>query len=590
MNNKNSLFGLFRRIWFHLSKRRRVQLCVLLGLMIMASIAEVMSISSILPFLGVLTNPDQVFNNPKAQVAIKIFDIKKPSDLLFPLTLIFSCAALISGALRLTFLWAQTRLSFAVGADFSINIYNRTLYQDYAVHLSRNSSEVISGISTKANGVIFQALMPTLTIFSSLMTLGMILVVLFFISPSVTIYSIVGFGIIYAIVIGGTKKQLAYNSAQINKGSNLVIKLLQEGLGSIRDILLDGNQEFYSNNYNKAVQNLRKSQAQVFMFGATPRFGIETLGMVLIAILSYNLAVRPQGVITAIPILGAFALGAQRLLPILQQSYSGWTSIKGGEASLRDTLDLLDQPLPVFFGKVNPLPMAFNKSIALSNISFRYSELAPYVLKNITLEIQKGSRVGFIGATGSGKSTILDIIMGLLKTTEGVIKIDGVELSPQNIRSWQLNISHVPQTIFLADSTIAENIAFGVPPEEINFEKLLDCSKRAQIAETIDSWEYGYRTVVGERGVRLSGGQRQRIGIARALYKNTNLIIFDEATSALDNLTEGDVMEAIDNLGKDLTILIVAHRLTTLKNCNVIVELDGGFIKRIGPYSEIIGK
>jgi ATP-binding cassette subfamily B protein len=315
---------------------------------------------------------------------------------------------------------------------------------------------------------------------------------------------------------------------------------------------------------------------------------MEALGMLLIAALAYALAQGADGISKAIPILGALALGAQRLLPVLQQAYGAWTSIQGSHASLQDTLELLDQPLPHYADQPEVLAMPFQRSIALNLLSFRYSSETPLVLNKININIAKGSRVGFVGTTGSGKSTLLDIVMGLLTPCEGVLEIDGQAVTIGNQRAWQAHIAHVPQAIFLADSTIEENIAFGVPKIEINHERVIQAARQAQIAEIVESWPKKYQTFVGERGIRLSGGQRQRIGIARALYKQADVIIFDEATSALDNETEQAVMQAIEGLSEYLTILIIAHRVTTLKNCTQIIELAKGGIARTGTYQDIV--
>jgi len=235
-------------------------------------------------------------------------------------------------------------------------------------------------------------------------------------------------------------------------------------------------------------------------------------------------------------------------------------------------------------------PIPFQNKITFTNLSFRYTPQTPLVLKNVDLTIKKAITIGFIGITGSGKTTMLDIIMGLLSPTSGTLEIDGQAITTCNNRAWQAHIAHVPQTIFLADSTIEENIAFGVPSNKINHNRVKQAAEQAQIADIIETWPKKYQTFVGERGIRLSGGQRQRIGIARDLYKQADVIIFDEATSALDNETEQAVMQAIESLSNDLTILIIAHRLTTLKNCEQIVELGDGGIKRIGSYQDIVTK
>ncbi len=556
--------------------------------MIAASFAEIISIGAVLPFLAVLTAPDRIFQLPAAQPLIRAAGMTNASQLLFPLTITFGIAALLSGAMRLILLWASTRLSFATGADLSISIYRRTLYQPYAVHVARNSSEVINGISTKANGVIYSIIVPALTLISSSIMLTTILLALLSIDPIIALAAFAGFGLIYAGIIRLTQNQQLMNSQCIARESTQVIKSLQEGLGGIRDVLIDGSQGAYCKIYSNADLPLRKAQGNSTFIAQSPRFGIEALGMMLIAILAYLLAKQPDGIAKAIPVLGALALGAQRLLPVLQSAYSSWSGIQGGEVSLCDTLELLDQPMPDYVDQPPAQPHLFHQQINVNNLSFRYTGQTPMVLNNLSLSITKGSRIGFIGVTGSGKSTLLDIIMGLLQPTAGDIEIDSQPLTAANNRAWQAHIAHVPQSIFLADSTIEENIAFGVPKVKIDHNRVKQAARQAQMADIIESWPKNYQTCVGERGIRLSGGQRQRIGIARALYKQADVIIFDEATSALDNETEQAVMQAIESLGNELTILIIAHRLTTLKNCTLIVELADGGIKRTGTYQEII--
>lgn len=580
---------LLKRLWSHISPRRRGQFGLLLGLMVFASFIEIISISAVLPFLGVLTSPDHVFAHPAAQPFIRSLELTKPAQLLLPITITFGLAALMAGAMRLVLLWVSIRLSFATGADLSINVYRRTLYQPYAVHCERNSSEVINGISGKTGWVI-NIITMLLTLVSSVAMLIAILIALFYIDAFIALVAFGGFGLIYVGIICMTRTRLLNNGECIAHESTQVLKSLQEGLGGIRDVLIDGSQSTYSQIYRNADLPLRRAQGNNAFIIASPRYGMEALGMLLISGIAFLIAQQPDGISKAIPILGALALGAQRLLPVMQQVYSAWTGIRGGQASLQDALELLDQPLPDFADQPAPKSMPFKSTITLNKIEFRYTPQASYVLKGIDLSILKGSRVGFIGATGSGKSTLLDIVMGLLHPTNGSIEIDNQEVTKVNQRAWQMHIAHVPQAIFLADSTIAENIAFGVPKDQINYYRVQQAAQQAKIAETIEGWPNQYQTLVGERGIRLSGGQRQRIGIARALYKQADVIIFDEATSALDNETELAVMQAIEGLSKDLTLLIIAHRLTTLKNCTQIVELGSGGINRMGSYEEIVNQ
>lgn len=556
--------------------------------MIFGSFSEIASIGLVLPFLTALTAPDRVFGHALAQPLIYALSLTEPKQLLLPITVAFVVGTLFAALIRWILLWSQTKVGHSIGADLSSSIYRRTLFQPYSVHASRNSSDVIAGVATKANGVVLLIIVPLLGILSAMLMLISILLALLAVEPVIAIAAFGGFGVIYAVIISISRAALARDSRRISHESNMVVKAVQEGLGGIRDVLIDGTQSVYCDIYRNADLPLRRATANIAIIGASPRYAIEALGMVLIAVLAYYMANRPAGIAGAIPVLGALALGAQRLLPLLQQAYAGWTSVRGGQASLNDTLDMLDQPLPDYADAPKTAPMAFTQRIALHGLAFRYASQTPWVLRGLDLEIPKGCRVGFIGTTGSGKSTLLDIIMGLLQPTEGEITIDGVRVTPQNHRSWQAHIAHVPQSIFLSDSTLAENIAFGVPKKKIDQNRMRLAARQAQISDVIESWQMQYETAVGERGVRLSGGQRQRVGIARALYKRADVIVFDEATSALDGETERGVMEAIEKLSMELTVLIVAHRLTTLKGCTHVVELADGKIKRVGTYQEII--
>jgi ABC-type multidrug transport system fused ATPase/permease subunit len=415
-----------------------------------------------------------------------------------------------------------------------------------------------------------------------------ILIALLTIEPVIALVAFGGFGLIYVFIIRLTRKRLLADSQCVARESVQVIKSLQEGLGGIRDVLIDGSQATYCQIYRNADLPLRRAQGNTAFISGSPRYAMEALGMLLISVLAYTLAQQTDGIAKAIPILGALALGAQRLLPVLQQAYGSWTGIQSGQASLQDTLELLVQPLPDHVDKSATQALPFKRAIILKQLGFRYSPQTPYVLKQLDLTIAKGSRVGFIGTTGSGKSTLLDIVMGLLQPTDGSLEVDGQAVTSANNRAWYAHIAHVPQAIFLADNSIEENIAFGVPKDQIDNQRVREVARQAQIADSIETWPKQYQTLVGERGIRLSGGQRQRIGIARALYKQADVIIFDEATSALDNETEQAVMQAIEGLSNELTLLIIAHRISTLKNCTQIVELGEGGIKHAGSYQGIV--
>jgi len=580
------MFEQIKKLWGHLPKRRHKQFLLLLLLMLFTSLIEIVSLGTVLPFLGILTSPNEVYGHEYVKPFIVLFDIERPDDLIFPLTLLFVTAAVAAGVARATLLYVMTRFSFAAGADMSINIYRRTLYQDYEVHVKRSSSEIINGVITKTNTVVGGVFSSSLVLLNSSILIVAIITTLLSINVLIAMSAFIGFGSVYWVVIRYTRRQINENSKSIANKSTLMIKALQEGLGGIRDILIDGNQQFYCKLYRNADGVFRRASAHNVFIGGSPKFLMETVGMVLIATIAYVMSQKEGGLVADLPLLGVLALGAQRLLPALQQAYKSYSGIKGAQYSFDDVLNLLDQPLPKYANKPRAELMPFDNNIHLKNISYRYTEESKMVLDNINLKINKGERIGVIGKTGSGKSTLLDLFMGLLTPSKGAMYVDGEIINQENCRSWQGHIAHVPQNIYLADASIEENIAFGVPYQSIDHELVKKVAREARLFELIEGWRNKFKTHVGENGVRLSGGQRQRIGIARALYKKANVLIFDEATSALDNETELSVMEEIERLGKNMTILIIAHRVTTLRFCDKVVEVskDGISIKK---YDEL---
>jgi ABC-type multidrug transport system fused ATPase/permease subunit len=580
--------ALLSRLWHHLGLRRRRQVFLIVAFMFVAALAEVVSLGSVLPFVGILAAPEIVWKNPMFVQAARFAGIFNPAGLVLPLTIVFVTTALFAGAIRVLLVRINTTFTFAAGADLSMEVYRRTLYQPYKVHLVRSSSEVISGITNKVGGTVLGVLLPALTLLSSGVLLLALMAALIVINPAVAMITTVGFGGGYALITWVSRRRLRQNSQRIAREQTQLIKALQEGLGGIRDVLLDGTQPVYCEIYGRADQSLRQALGDNVFIQQSPRFAIEALGMVLIAALAYGLSRQPGGVSTALPVLAALAVGAQRMLPALQQGFSAWAAIAGSHASLADTVELLDQPLPEEASQPAAEPLPFRKSIRFDAMRFRYNADGPWVLDGFDLRIRKGDRVGFVGSTGSGKSTALDLLMGLLTPCEGRLLVDEEPISGPRVRAWQRTIAHVPQSIYLSDGTLAENIAFGVPAEKIDLARVRNAAHQAQIADFIESRREGYDALVGERGIRLSGGQRQRIGIARALYKQASVLILDEATSALDNATERSVMDAIGGLDRNLTVLLIAHRLSTVRRCDSIVEFAQGRVKAQGSYDLLI--
>ena len=554
--------------------------------MLISGFAEVVSLGAVLPFLGILTAPEQVFKYPIVASMAQALGVESADQMVLPLTVAFVMAAFMAGGIRLLLMWINIRFSNACGADFSIEVYRRTLYQPYRVHVARNSSELLSGINKVS--VAQAVLQSSLMLVTSVVLIVSIMCALLAVNAEVAMVAVIGFGISYGLIIKFSRWRFERNSNCIARESTNMIKALQEGMGGIRDVLLDGTQALYCNIYSKSLMPALRAQASSQFMAASPRYIMEAFGMGLIAALAYSLSTQSGGMVSAMPVLGALALGAQRMLPAIQQLYAGWASITSTQASLDDALQLLDQPLPVDVSQIEPEPLLFEHAIRFDGVQFRYGDDGPWVLDSLDLSIPKGSRVGFVGSTGSGKSTTLDLLMGLLDPVHGKIMVDGMPITGRHRRAWQKTIAHVPQSIYLADTTLAENIAFGVPHKDIDSERVAQAAHEAQIGGFIEGLSEGYQSRVGERGVRLSGGQRQRIGIARALYKRASVLVFDEATSALDNATEQAVMGSIGNFNKGLTILLVAHRLTTVRHCDMIVEMEQGRVVACGTYDDLL--
>ncbi len=571
------IFTLLVGLWSHIPKKRKKQSVMLITLSILVSLTEIISIGSILPFLAALLNPEKIFSNQHAQFFIEKIGIRSSTELLLPLTISFVIIAIIAGGLRILLIWSTTNLSFAIGADLGYAMYKNTLYQEYSVHKEKNSSQLIDAIQNKNSTVIYLVLMPALNLMSTFILMLMVVAVLFFINPFISLIIFVTFGSIYGIVIVSARQRLINYSQQISIKSVEILKTLQEGFGSIRDILLNANQSFYLRIFQKADLQLRKAQASSTYIGVFPRNIMEILGIATLSVFAYFVSKSTNGIAEAIPLLGVAALGAQRLLPVLQQAYNAWTNIKVGKDSLVRVLEMLEEPISLTTKVSVEMPIInFENKIELKNICFRYDDESPLILNGVNLEIPKGSRLGIMGKTGGGKSTFLDILMGLLHPVNGSLSVDRMVIDKYNKASWQKRIAHVPQSIFLTDGSIAENIAFGVPSEKIDYRRIHEVVSQAQLLTFVNGLEKKLETRVGERGVKLSGGQKQRIGIARALYKSADIFIFDEATSALDSSTELAVMDSIKSFGPNLTILIISHRLSTLEICDEIYELDKG--------------
>ncbi|MEO5577970.1 MAG: ABC transporter ATP-binding protein [Sphingomicrobium sp.] len=565
-----------RALYRTLSPRRRYQAWGTIALMLVGALAEVVSVGSILPFLAVLTNPTRLGSIP--WVGGLLGALPPGTNLVAITALAFIGLFIISGLIRLALAWVSQSLAFDIAYDLSVTAFAKLIRQPYPYYVERHSGEALSQFE-KLHSISFSILLSGVQALISSVVAALLIALLIAVNPMVALISaglLIGTYLLISIAV---QPILRRNSGIASNSATLRIKRVQEALGGIRDILLDRSQPAFERAFEQSANRFRRVASANAFISQSPRILIEMLGMAMIGAYAWSLAGSSGGLTAAIPMLGAFALGAQRLLPLLQQSYTGWSNFIGNRAMIIEVVDLLSLE-----DRTPPEPPAgttiFSQSIAFDRVGFAYP-VGGKVLHDISFTIAKGERIGIAGTTGSGKSTLMDLLLGLLEPQDGAILIDGRPLDHASRAGWQSEIAHVPQAIYLADDSLAANIAFGVAEADVDMARIKAAAALAGIGDFIAGLPDGYSTSTGERGIRLSGGQRQRIGIARALYKRASVLVFDEATSALDTRTEEGVMASVAALGKDITIVMIAHRLTTLKDCDRIIHLEHGRIERV---------
>ena len=585
--NSISLFFLLNSLWEKIKPKRRRRMFLLVGITIISSFSEIISLSSLIPFLSLLTKPEYLLENKFSKFFLFNFKGIDSFSLLMVITLILILSAFLSSFLKIYTQWEIRNLSADIGSDLSEDVFKSYIYRPYESIIMIESSNIIATLTADITELINSAITPFLSITSSLLISSSIIFTLFFIDGITTLVIFILLLIVYFIshIITGSKLQkIGFRRVTLRTE---LIKNLQESIGSIRDITLDNNQVFYGNIHNKLDRPLRKLSARMVILSLLPKSIIDPVGISIIAL--SGLFFSRNGVINdALPYLGALALGAQKITPQVQIIYQSWASLKGAKTVLMKVVDLLNNQIPDVKILKGIKPINLKKNIKFQNVSFKYKPNSKRILSNFNLEIKKGERVGIVGKTGSGKSTFIDLFMGLLLPSSGSIFIDEKELINSNysslITSWRLSIAHVPQNIFLLNATFAENIALGVPLNKIDFKRVKKAADQACISNFIMQTKNGFLTKTGERGINLSGGQRQRIGIARALYKEAKILVFDEATSALDNETEEAIINSLDAMDKNITLLFIAHRYSSLGNCDRIVEIKNGRVGYEGSF------
>ena len=580
-----------KKLIYILTPSERREALLLLVMILLMAFLDMLGVASIMPFITVLANPEIIETNSLLKnvfVASKMFGIETEQQFIFILGIAVFALLVFSLAFKALTIYSQIRFSAMREYSIGKRLVEGFLNQPYSWFLNRHSADLGKTILSEVSLVISHGLKPIMNLITYSAIAIMIIILLVLVDPKLSL--IVGFilGSAYGLIYKLTRSFLKRIGSERMKANEERFTTITEAFGAAKEIKVGGLEQIFTKRFSKPAKLSAQHASSAQLISNLPKFFLEAVafgGMVLMVL---YLMSRSGTFVSALPIISLYAFAGYRLMPAIQQIYVSLSQLR----YIGSSLDSLYQDL-INMKSINSnykdTDLSLNKSISLNQINYYYPNSSRKALKNIKLNIPARTTVGFVGSTGSGKTTLIDVILGLYEAQQGTLEVDGEVVKEHNRRSWQRCIGYVPQQIFLADDTVEANIAFGTEYKDIDYDKVERVAKIANLHEfVINELPSKYKTTIGERGIRLSGGQRQRIGIARALYHNPQVLILDEATSALDNLTEQAVMEAVYNLGKNITIILVAHRLSTVKKCDTIFLLEKGELKGQGKFEELI--
>jgi ATP-binding cassette, subfamily B, bacterial PglK len=570
-----------KKILFILTPRERKHASLLLIMILIMALLDTIGVASILPFMAVLTNPEIIETNiiiNKMFQASSIFQIENHQQFIFALGILVFVLLVVSLTFKALTAYAQTR--FGLMREYSIGkrLIEDYLKQPYDWFLSRHSANLGKTILSEVSMVIGNGIIPLMELISKSVIVISLIVLLIITDPKLALMVGFSLGIVYGIIFYYARSLLRRIGVERLKSNELRFKTISEAFGAAKEVKVSGLEQAYIGRFSNSAKKYARIGVLSNIIQVLPRFILEAVAFGGIMLVILYLMIKTGSFNNALPVISLYVFAGYRLMPALQQVYSTLSQLAFVGPSLNALYDELKNLESVNINQDQGV-MSFNKAIILKKIHYNYPNAMRTALEDINLSIPAKSTVGIVGTTGCGKTTTIDIILGLLEAQKGTLEIDGQIITRQNSRAWQRSIGYVPQHIYLSDDTIAANIAFGKAPKDINQEAVEKASKVANLHEFVtNELPKNYQTVIGERGVRLSGGQRQRIGIARALYHNPQILVLDEATSALDDQTEKAVMDALENLGKNITIILIAHRLNTIKHCDIVYRLENGKI------------
>lgn len=585
-----------RRLLALLDRNDRLRLGLLVSVLILVAIAEMVGIASIMPFMAVVTNPEVIHSNRWLSAAYVALGFGTDRSFLLLLGLAVLAVLVASNAIKAVGTFLTLRYHHRLGYTLSRRLLARYIARPYEFFLKRNTSELGSNIITEVQRVITGVVVPATTIVSSSLVCLAIIALLVSVDPLVAVAIAGVLGVAYGTILLTARRKLVYVGKQQVKANQERHKIAAEAMSGIKDLKVLGREITPLRRFSTYADLVARSNIAVGLISQLPRYALETIAFGGILLVVMYLVHRGERVTDIAPLLALYAFAGYRLMPALQHLFAAITTFRFNAPALDVLYRDLDGDQGSDFHATERLEQSlhapvlpFVRELSLRRVSFQYEDTVAPALRDLDVVISPLTSVGIVGPTGCGKTTTVDIILGLLAPTQGQLLVDGVEITQKNLASWQKNLGYVPQHIYIADDTIARNIAFGIPDDEIDMNSVSRAARIANIAAFIESeLPEGYQTSVGERGLRLSGGQRQRIGIARALYRDPSVLVMDEATSALDGITEETVMEALHSLSRKKTVIVIAHRLTTVRECDVIYLLERGQIVAQGSYHELM--
>jgi HlyD family secretion protein len=585
------MFKLILKLFTFLDSEQRKNFFVLQILVILMGFAEVIGVASIIPFMSLVGDTSQLQQDNFISQVYQASGIATEEEFIFLLGIGVLIVLAVCAIISMITAWRLSMFANVVGSEIADKLYTYYLKQNWLFHASGSSAKLTKQIANETLRVTNNILTPLLLMNSKIGLIIIMVVAIFIYDPLVAIVGSLFFGTAYFILYGVVRARLLHNGKSISHVTEQRFSLMNEGFGGIKDILLLGRDNDFINRFQHSGQKLAYSMGNNVTLSLVPRYFMELVAFgSIIGLLLYLMNNYQSDLSKILPIVSVYALACIKLLPAFQQVYNSTANIKGNIAALESIEKDLSSAMQTKFNlnNTNHEYLIPKDEISLENITFTYPEKEKAVINSLNMLIPANNVVGIVGSSGSGKSTIIDILMGLIEPNNGNLKVDNVIINNENIRQWQNTIGFVAQSIFLSDGTIAENIAFGIPKNDINQKQVLQALKQAHLYELVQGLEYGIDTLVGERGVKLSGGQRQRIGIARALYHKAEVLVFDEATSSLDGVTEKMIMQAIQNFKGLKTIILIAHRLKTVQKCDQIFFIENGQVIDKGTFNDLL--